>query len=145
VTTDGPLRRLTVLYDEDCGFCRWCRQWLEGQRQVVRLRFLAAGSPEAKNLIARAPANIEPGSDLVVIGDDGRVWTDTGGYLMCLWATRRWRRAAKRLAAPGMLPLTQRLFRSIDSRRAFLSKLAHAPIVDGQCFECAPVGPEMDN
>jgi predicted DCC family thiol-disulfide oxidoreductase YuxK len=39
---------MTVIYDERCAFCRRCRLWLADQATHVPLRFLAAGSADAR-------------------------------------------------------------------------------------------------
>lgn len=42
----------TVLYDADCGFCRWCLAGLLSLDRQRRLRPVALGTPEADALLA---------------------------------------------------------------------------------------------
>ena len=46
---DDP--RATVLFDADCGFCRWSADRLRRWDTAGRLRFVALGSPEADDLL----------------------------------------------------------------------------------------------
>jgi predicted DCC family thiol-disulfide oxidoreductase YuxK len=55
------VRELTVLYDADCGMCRRFKDWLAAQHPapdgyggVVRLRFVAAGSTDARAIVQAA-------------------------------------------------------------------------------------------
>lgn len=97
---------LTVLYDAGCPLCTRFRDWLVLQPLLVPLRPVPAASPEARALF--------PGLDhdrtlreITVVGDDGAVWTQEHAWVMCLWATRRFRPMAERLAHPAWLPLAR--------------------------------------
>lgn len=108
------VERLTVLYDERCGFCRRCRDWLLGQRCLVRVELLPAGS---KAVAARYPGVPWLGRELVVVDDLGRVWVGPAAFLACLWATLRYRRWAFLLARPGFARLAERFFLYVSRRR----------------------------
>ena len=47
--------RHTVIYDSDCGFCRWSLSLLLRADRDQRLRPLALGTPEADRLLAAMP------------------------------------------------------------------------------------------
>ena len=51
----GP--ELTVLYDEDCGFCKWALNKLLAWDRGERLRPLAIQSPEGQALLSEVPQN----------------------------------------------------------------------------------------
>ncbi len=55
---DEPHGRTTtaVLYDADCGFCRWSLRKLLAWDRRARLRAVALQSPEADRLLADVPA-----------------------------------------------------------------------------------------
>jgi predicted DCC family thiol-disulfide oxidoreductase YuxK len=76
---------LTVLYDAHCGLCRWCRDRLSGAAQLTRLRFVAAGSHDAR---ARFPGLDHEASmaSLTVVGDRGQVYRGLKAWTMVLWA-----------------------------------------------------------
>jgi predicted DCC family thiol-disulfide oxidoreductase YuxK len=48
-----PERRATVLYDRDCGFCRWSLAWVLGFDFEKRLRPVALQEREAKALLPK--------------------------------------------------------------------------------------------
>ena len=49
--------KLTVLYDEQCAFCRRCRDWLAAQPVLVAVELLPAGSPAAQARFGEAAAH----------------------------------------------------------------------------------------
>jgi predicted DCC family thiol-disulfide oxidoreductase YuxK len=114
------MRRLTVLYDARCGFCSACRWWLEGQRQLVTLEFLAAGSPPARQ---RYPTLAGETEELIVVSDEGGVYRGSEAWLMCLWALDEYRDWSFRLARPALLPLVRDVFEWVSKRRRGLSWL----------------------
>ncbi|HET6776560.1 MAG TPA: DCC1-like thiol-disulfide oxidoreductase family protein [Actinomycetota bacterium] len=66
--------RAVVLYDEDCGFCRWATGRVLAWDRRNRIRAVALQDPEAERLL--------PGIDHErrmaswhVLGPDGRVWS----------------------------------------------------------------------
>ncbi|GGY92174.1 thiol-disulfide oxidoreductase DCC family protein [Streptomyces poonensis] len=95
-----PVRGLTVLYDAQCSLCRFLREWLERQRQLVPLEFVAAGSEEARrrfpSLDHRATLD-----EITVVGDSGQVYRSSAAWIVCLWALREYRRLAHRLSTPA--------------------------------------------
>jgi predicted DCC family thiol-disulfide oxidoreductase YuxK len=97
---------LTVLYDARCPLCTRFRDWLLEQPLLVPLRLLPAGSPQAR---AAYPAldHARTLREITVVGDDGAVWTHEHAWVMCLWATRRFRGMSGRLAHPAWLPLAR--------------------------------------
>jgi predicted DCC family thiol-disulfide oxidoreductase YuxK len=97
------MKSLTVLYDPGCNLCVHAAHWLAAQEQNVPIRFCAAGSPAAQ---AHFPT-LDPEAtrnQLTVVGDGGEVYYDERGWLMCLWALKKYRSMALRFAQPGMLP-----------------------------------------
>ena len=113
-----PPESLTVLYDERCGFCRRCRDWLVTQPCLVQVELLAAGSSAARERYGRLPWL---GKELVVIDERGQAWIGPAAFLTCLWATVRYRPWAYRLAGPRLTPMTERFFLFVTKRRGRLS------------------------
>jgi predicted DCC family thiol-disulfide oxidoreductase YuxK len=116
------MRYLTVLYDPECPLCRKAATWLSKQPQYVPLVFCAAGSPAARDAF--------PGLDheatrnqLTVVGDGGEIYYDERGWLMCLWALKKYRHAALRFAQPGMAPMAKRLVLWVSQHRQGLGSL----------------------
>jgi predicted DCC family thiol-disulfide oxidoreductase YuxK len=66
--------RATVVYDDDCGFCRWSAERLRTWDRRRALRFVTLRSAEAAGLLAPVPMSRRPLSWHLVT-DDGRVWS----------------------------------------------------------------------
>ena len=88
---------LTVLYDQNCPVCRQARRWVESNRQLVPVRFVPAGSDEARRRFPR----LDVGSTLAevtVVADDGAVLRGDRAWTAVLWAVARTRALAVGLA-----------------------------------------------
>lgn len=128
--TPAPVQRVTVLYDARCNLCRTARSWLERQRQVVPLEFLAAGSPEAA---ARYPY-LDPRmtlEDLTVVGDGGEVWVGAKAWVVCLWALDGKRGLARRLSSPALMPRARAVVSFVSRHRRSLGTY-------GEACDCTP-------
>jgi len=110
------VRSLTVLADSGCGLCAQAAAWLERQDQLVPLRFVQAGSEEARR---RFPGlDVErTRRELAVVSDDGAVWWGDRAFVICLWALDRHRARAVRLARRGDRAALRRAFLWISRRR----------------------------
>lgn len=129
------MRSLTVLYDEQCALCRRCRSWLEQQPTFVPVRFLAAGSSEARERYAELPWL---GADLVVVGDDGDAWVGPAAFLVSLWATERYRAWSFRLSGRTLAPLAEHFFHAVSKQRGRFARadavsVGSADCPDGRC------------
>src|ERR671918_2171496 len=111
---EGEIRRLSVLFDERCAFCRRCRDWLLGQPCLVEVELVPAGAPLARERYGAVPWL---GEELVAVDETGRVWVGPGAFLTCLWATARYRPWAFLLARPGFAPLAEAFFRHVSKGR----------------------------
>lgn len=91
-----PVRRLTVLYDAECGLCTFLKGWLARQRQLVPLELIPAGSERAR---ARFP-ELDHGrtlAEVTVVGDGGQVYQGQAAWIVVLWALAEHRATAHRL------------------------------------------------
>jgi predicted DCC family thiol-disulfide oxidoreductase YuxK len=114
--------RLHILYDNSCGLCSHLVVWMSRQPAACELRFVAAGSAEARGLFPELPVTSRP-EELVVIDKDGAVYRGDDAYIMCLWALDAYRSVAIRLARPAFRPLARRVFALISTNRLKLSEL----------------------
>ena len=116
------MKRLTVLYDANCGFCVRCRWWMARQPKYLELEFLPAGGPDARR---RYPDLwlLGEGEELVAVGDDSSIYRSTNAWLMCLYALEEYREWAERLAQPALRPLARGLFELVSNNRKRLSCL----------------------
>jgi predicted DCC family thiol-disulfide oxidoreductase YuxK len=110
------MNRLTVLYDPRCSLCCRARRWLADQPTFVELEFIGAGTDHAQRRFPHLnPA--ETKKDLTVVGDDGSVYRGAKAWVLCLWATRKYREWSLTLGSPAVLPSARRLIDWVSSRR----------------------------
>jgi len=114
------MKKLTVLYDDLCGFCTRCRFWLERQPKFVELEFVAAGSPEARRRFPELEGTTE---ELVAVSDEGDVYRGSHAWILCLYALRDYREWSFRLSQPALLPLARQAFELLSRNRNTLSRL----------------------
>lgn len=122
MVAQAQIRRLTVLYDAQCGLCQRARAWLESQPAFVRLEFLPAGSPAARERYPRLEVAATLAA-LHVVADDGRVWSGAPAWVMCLWALRETRALSLRLSGPLSMALAQSIVARLSERRYTLSEI----------------------
>lgn len=115
--------RVTVLYDEDCGFCRWSSDRLRVWDRTERLRFVAIQSPEGGALLTAIPPRDHLDS-MHAVTADGRVWS-AGAAVAPILRRLPWGRPLATLAE--VTPdLTEQAYRTVASRRTTLGRLLGA-------------------
>ena len=125
---EWPPQRLTVVYDDTCELCRRCRQWLLHEPTVVELEFLATSDPRIQERYGDYPwFQVE----LLVLDDHGRAWLGPDAFLMCLWATHRWRPMSFRLTGTAFAPLAERFFHALSANRSLVSGMLKPQHCDG--------------
>jgi predicted DCC family thiol-disulfide oxidoreductase YuxK len=119
--------RWTVLYDRDCGFCRWSLGSLLALDRRSRLRPLALGTPEADALLSDlTPA--ERAASWHLVSPDGRRWSAGAAAPPLLRLLPGGRLPAAALsAAPG---LTERAYRWVADHRSAFGRLIPSPAKD---------------
>jgi predicted DCC family thiol-disulfide oxidoreductase YuxK len=103
---------LTVLYDAGCPLCRWVRTWLERQDLLVPLVFVPLRSTQAWQAFPFLDHD-RTAQEVTVVSETGQVWTADGAWIMCLWATARFRGLAVRLAEPRWRPRARSIALSV--------------------------------
>ena len=115
------MRGLTVVYDQQCGFCVQCRLWLEAQPTYVAMRFLRnrdlAADPRLAGLVSKGPVE-----ELIVISDEGKVYRGAKAWILCLWALKEYRPWAMRLSRPALMPFARAAFDLVLSHRKAISR-----------------------
>ena len=131
------MKRLTVLYDFNCGLCQRARRWLEEEPKFVALEFIPAGSDHARfRFPSLAGVSSNTVDELVVVNEeDGGVYRGDRAWIMCLYALTEYREWALRLAAPRLLPLARTAFQLISEHRIRISKLFHLYTDEGVAAE----------
>jgi predicted DCC family thiol-disulfide oxidoreductase YuxK len=115
-----PVTVLTIVYDAACGLCTRAKDWMSQQSPMIRLQFIAAGSPEARARFPHLPAG-----ELAVVADTGEVWLGNHAWIVCLWALQEYRDLAFRFTAPGLLQMAREAFTVVSRNRAALSAMLH--------------------
>jgi predicted DCC family thiol-disulfide oxidoreductase YuxK len=112
--------RWILLYDEDCGFCRWSLGWVLRADRRGRVTPLALGTEEADRLLSHLAPD-ERAASWHLAAPDGRRWS--AGYAAP---------PLLRLLPGGRLPafalgaapeLTDRVYRWVADHRSVFSKL----------------------
>lgn len=112
---------LYVLYDEDCGFCSRCAQWLRHQRAHLWLETIPRRSRRAAELFPTLPPIAE--GELTVVDDQGGVYYGSNAWILTLWGLQEWRPWARRLATPALRPLARDIFELVSHNRATISAI----------------------
>ena len=134
------MKRLTILYDSQCGFCVTCRQWLARQPKFVDIDFVPARSAES----ARAFPGLEGdvAEELIAVSDEGEVWKGSKAWIMALWALAEYREWALTLSSPALMPLARADFAVVGSQRrrlsGWLGLKAEEEVVDDLKKMCVP-------
>ena len=123
------MKRMYVLYDGACGVCCRAVARLAWEPSYIQLRFAPAGSAMAQTKFAEALAG-ELGRQVVVVADTGEVYRGASAWIMVLYALKRWRPLAMRLATPTWRPWVERAIDFIGRHRHQMSGL----------FACDPHG-----
>jgi predicted DCC family thiol-disulfide oxidoreductase YuxK len=111
---------LYVLFDAECALCQRCRHWLARQPAYIPLIFIPLQSPD---LPRRFPGieTFNPAEQLVVISDEGAVYRGASAWIMCLYATRKYREWSLRLSVPALLPGARRVCELLSQHRLTFS------------------------
>jgi len=126
------MKRLYVLFDEECGLCQSCRCWLIRQQAFIELRFIPLQSPEINR---RFPGlkewdQLDLREKPVVVSDEGAVYQGQYAWIMCLYALREYREWAQRLAHPALLPFARRVCETVSKNRLLISRFLKEPPVE---------------
>jgi len=65
---------VTVLYDDDCGFCRWSAERIRRLDAHGGLAFASIQSPKGQELLRPVPSDLRLAT-MHAVSSDGRVWS----------------------------------------------------------------------
>lgn len=123
VTTGAKIKKLTILYDERCGFCIRCMRWLQKQPAFVVIEFLPMHSKEALQRYAELSHLIIQLERFIVVANTGAVYTGSHARVMCMWALKEYRALSLTLANPLLFPLVDAFFELVSQNRKLISSL----------------------
>jgi predicted DCC family thiol-disulfide oxidoreductase YuxK len=116
------VKHLYVLFDAECALCCRCRDWIMRQPAYLPLYFIPLQSPDIAQRFPGIEA-LKPNEQLLLISDGGAVYRGASAWIICLWALRKYRLHAQRLAAPVLLPFARTVCESLSRNRFFMSQL----------------------
>ena len=119
-TATPEIKRLTVLYDGECGLCGRLKQRLEGEPVWIELEFLALQDPTVAQRFPGIEA-YEPTRHLVIISDTRDVYCAESAWIMILYATKAFRGLSLQLSAPGMKTLAKEACEWVSGNRKNIS------------------------
>jgi predicted DCC family thiol-disulfide oxidoreductase YuxK len=124
------MKRLYVLYDQECALCQSCRLWLMRQQAFIELYFIPLQSPKIAQLFPGLKEwdELDLSEKLVVISDEGAVYQGQYAWIMCLYALRDYREWAQRLAHPALLPFARRVCETVSRNRLLISRFLKEPV-----------------
>lgn len=100
------IKRLTVLYDGECGLCGKLKRRLEGEPVWIELEFMALQNPTVPQRFPGIEV-YQPTRHLVVVSDTRNVYCAENAWIMILYATKAFRELALQLSNPGMKTLAK--------------------------------------
>jgi predicted DCC family thiol-disulfide oxidoreductase YuxK len=115
--------RWVVLYDSDCGFCRWSLAQLLALDRRDALRPVALGTEEADSVLAEMTPEARAAS-WHLVSPDGRRWSAGAAAAPLLGQLPGGRPAAAILERAPVL--TERTYRWVAEHRSALSRLIPA-------------------
>jgi predicted DCC family thiol-disulfide oxidoreductase YuxK len=112
--SDGELQAVILIYDSDCGFCRWCLGKVLAWDRRRLVRPVALGTPEATRLLADVPAAERPKS-WHLVAPDGWVRSAGAGFELLF---RQLPGGGPLAAAAAKFPsATERAYRAVSGNR----------------------------
>lgn len=116
------MKAISVFYDARCGMCRSVKTWLEQEPKFVALHFVPYDSRLAASLFPKI-SDWQPEREILALSDEGGLYRGAGAWILCLWATVRYREWSLRLARPALRPYAEKLCRVISQNRRRFSRL----------------------
>tara|TARA_R110002126_G_scaffold65642_1_gene167390 strand:- start:866 stop:1354 length:489 start_codon:yes stop_codon:yes gene_type:complete len=110
------MQYLTVLYDAQCGLCSSARRWLERQDLYVPLEFVPCSTPRAEFRFPTLDHDLSA-KDVTVVSPDGEIWRGAEAWIVCLWATHRWRGLSAEMSHPGQMHRARGFFEMVGRHR----------------------------
>lgn len=93
---------------------------MSNQPAYLDIEFLAAGCDRARMLFPELCHDENP-PELVVVTDEGDVYTGDGGWIVCLYALVQYRSWSYRLANPSLRALARNAFELLSANRQSIS------------------------
>lgn len=115
------MKKLTVLYDDNCGMCSGFRKFFSAEPVYLELEFVGLNHP---TVTSRFPwiGHFQPEKELVVVADTGEIYQGADAWIMVLYASRRFREVSANLSAPGMKGKAKAFCEFVSANRHGMSR-----------------------
>jgi len=113
---------IEVFYDGECGMCQAFSEWLEREPKAAQIRIYPYQSREAHLIFPDLP-NYHPEREMVIRTWEGEVYQGAEAWVWCLYGCQAYRKLARRLAHPTLLPFASRIGKLVAKNRRGISRL----------------------
>ncbi|MEM0967744.1 MAG: DCC1-like thiol-disulfide oxidoreductase family protein [Verrucomicrobiota bacterium] len=114
------LTQITVFYDGHCGLCCSFAEFIHAQAQRFPIEFLPYQEPRAFEVFPPLD-RFQPENQVIVLSREGDLYQGVSSGIICLYATRSFRRLARWLTKPGMFRFLQSVGTFLGPHRKRLS------------------------
>ena len=116
------LNWIEVYYDGRCGMCCSFHEWLNRQKRAFRVRFIPYQAEEAAERFPEI-ADLDPAREMVARTSEGQIIRGAEAWVWCLYSCANYRKMARRLASPALLPMAKRACQLLAANRRGLSRV----------------------
>jgi len=113
---------IEVYYDGRCGMCCTFHEWINRQKRAFEVRFIPYQADEAEE---RFPGigRLDPAREMIVRICTGKIYRGAEAWVWCLYSCAHYRKTARRLASPALLPIAMKTCHLLAANRHALSKV----------------------
>ena len=116
------LNWIEVYYDERCGMCCILHEWLSRQKRAFSVRFIPYQVEEAADRFPEINDR-SPAWEVVARTSEGQIIRGAEAWVWCLYSCANYRKLARRLASPALLPMAKRACQLLAVSRHCLSRV----------------------
>ena len=116
------VKKIEVYYDGRCGMCCTFHEWIYRQERAFEIQFTPYQAAEAERLFPGL-ATLDPAREMVVRTDEGTIYRGAKAWVWCLYSCVNYRKTARRLSGPKLLPIAIRACQLLAANRHGLSKI----------------------
>jgi predicted DCC family thiol-disulfide oxidoreductase YuxK len=128
-------RHMAIVYDGTCNFCIRCAAWISRQQPAIALTLLPSTDP----CVRAAYGRIEGfGQELMVVADNGQVWSGPDAFIVAMWCLAAFRHLACNLSGPLAHRSARAFFHSVSQNRSTLGQWLDGTTPDFTQPACGP-------
>lgn len=116
------VKGIEVFYDGRCGMCCTFHEWIARQERAYEIRFVPYQDERAEEIFPGI-GTLDPAREMIVRTEEGEIYRGAEAWVFCLYSCVTYRKLARRLAGPGLLPVAKRACALLAANRHGLSKI----------------------